>query len=120
MLRGAIPGRGRRNLVTENQEMKGVMKTDRRLSQKPPALSCSLPDLATHIKARTSSHSLNCPGHHSWLLDAADGQVVMAPRVMKGDAGFRSDSASAWLCAGGSCGPTGRVSGAISGCPGAI
>lgn len=84
MLPSAIPRRGWRNLVTENQEMKGVMKTDGRLPQKPPHL-CSLPDLVAYIKAGTSSHSLNCPGHHSWLLDAADGQVVIAPRVLKGE-----------------------------------
>lgn len=53
-------------------------------STEAPLTSCSLPDLVAHIKARTSSHSLNCPGHHSWLLDAADGQVVIAPRVLKG------------------------------------
>lgn len=35
LLPSAIPRLGRRKLVTENQKMKGVMKTDWRLPQKP-------------------------------------------------------------------------------------
>lgn len=101
----AIPRRGWRNLVTENQEMKGVMKTDWRLPQKPPHL-CSLPDLVAYIKAGTSSHSLNCPGHHSWLLDAADGQVVIAPRVLKGAQTSAQSQPLLGSALGGSCCPT--------------
>lgn len=37
MLPSVILRQGRRNLVTENQEMKGVMKTGWRLPQKPPS-----------------------------------------------------------------------------------
>lgn len=93
MLRGCHPGAGEEE--SGHRESRDERGDEDRLAAStaaPPLTSCSFPDLATHIKAGTSSHSLNRPGHHSWLLDAADGQVVIAPRVLKGDAGFRSDS----------------------------
>lgn len=118
MLPTVILRQGRGNLVTEHQEMKGVMKTGGRLPQKP-LTSCSLPELTAHIKAEPSSHSQNCPGHHPWLLDAADGQVARAPRVLKGDADFQSESAWPGSVLG-EAAVSRWVSGASSGCPAAI
>lgn len=47
--------------------------------------SCSLSDPVAHIKVGTHplACSLNGPGHGSWLLEAADGQMVIAPRVLR-------------------------------------
>lgn len=48
----------------------------------PPA---PILDPVAHIKVGTRplARSLNGPGHGSWLLEAADGQMVIAPRVLR-------------------------------------
>ena len=72
--------------------------------------SCSLSDPVAYIKvgAHPLARSLNGPGHGSWLLEAADGQMVIAPRVLRD--GLRVSTAPAhnqswcsWLPASHSC-----------------